>query len=126
MLVLGCYPKSSRGPVVPSYLFCPDEYGSCECRDAKKRFSRPRFVGSRRTGLPSLVIHTCCSPGRVKYGSRALSRSAIQSRANDFFIVLHFCAGNSRDMRQIAEAQIEEGVADMVEFEAQVNGREAT
>jgi len=61
----------------------------------KKRFSRPRFVGSRRTGLPFLVMHTCYSPGRVKYGSRALSRSAIQSRANNFFIVLHFCAGNS-------------------------------
>ena len=29
-------------------------------------------------------------------------------------------------MRQIAEAQIGEGVADMVEFEAQVNGHEAT
>ena len=28
-------------------------------------------------------------------------------------------------MRQIAEAQIEEGVADMVEFEAQVNRHEA-
>jgi len=31
-----------------------------------------------------------------------------------------------RDVRQIAEAQIGEGVADMVEFEAQVNGHEAT
>jgi len=33
-------------------------------------------------------MHTCYSPGRVKYGSRALSRSAIQSRANNF---LSFC-----------------------------------
>jgi len=39
-------------------------------------------------------MHTWCTPGRVKYGSRALSRSAIQSRANNFLIVLHFCAGN--------------------------------
>ena len=30
-----------------------------------------------------------------------------------------------RDMRQIAEAQIGEGVADMVEFKTQVNGHEA-
>jgi len=41
------------------------------------------------------VMHTCYTPGRVKYGSRALSRSAIQSRAKDFLIDLHFCAGNS-------------------------------
>ena len=34
--------------------------------------------------------------------------------------------GNVRDLRQIAEAQIGEGVADMVEFEAQVSGHEAT
>jgi len=34
--------------------------------------------------------------------------------------------GKVRDVRQIAEAQIGEGVADMVEFEAQVNGHEAT
>jgi len=31
-----------------------------------------------------------------------------------------------RDAQQIAEAQIGEGVADMVEFKAQVNGHEAT
>jgi len=31
-----------------------------------------------------------------------------------------------RDVRQIAEAQIGEGVADMVEFKAQVNGHKAT
>jgi len=34
--------------------------------------------------------------------------------------------GKVRDVRQIAEAQIGEGVADMVEFEAQVNGHAAT
>jgi len=34
--------------------------------------------------------------------------------------------GKVRDVRQIAEAQIGEGLADMVEFEAQVNGHEAT
>jgi len=34
--------------------------------------------------------------------------------------------GKVRDVRQIAEAQIGEGVADMVEFEAQVSGHEAT
>jgi len=34
--------------------------------------------------------------------------------------------GKVRDVRQIAEAQIGEGVADMVEFEAQVSRHEAT
>jgi len=34
--------------------------------------------------------------------------------------------GKVRDVQQIAEAQIREGVADMVEFEAQVSGHEAT
>jgi len=34
--------------------------------------------------------------------------------------------GKVRDVRQIAEAQIGEGVADMVEFMAQINGLEAT
>jgi len=34
--------------------------------------------------------------------------------------------GKVRDVRQIAEAHIGKGVADMVEFEAQVNGHEAT
>jgi len=34
--------------------------------------------------------------------------------------------GKVRDVRQIAEARIEEAVADMVEFEAQVIGHEAT
>ena len=33
--------------------------------------------------------------------------------------------GKVRDVRQIAKAQIGEGVADMVKFEAQVNGHEA-
>jgi len=34
--------------------------------------------------------------------------------------------GKVSDVREIAEAQIGQGVADMVEFEAQVNGHEAT
>ena len=34
--------------------------------------------------------------------------------------------GKVRDVRQIAEAQIREGVADMVKFEAQASGHEAT
>ena len=34
--------------------------------------------------------------------------------------------GKVSDVRQIAEAQIGEGMADMVEFMAQVNGHEAT
>ena len=34
--------------------------------------------------------------------------------------------GKVRHVRQIAETQIGEGVADMVEFKAQVNGHEAT
>jgi len=61
----------------------------------KRWFSRPRFVGSRNTGSPLPMIHTWCSPVRVEYGSRAPSRSAIQSCAIHFLIDLHFCAGNS-------------------------------
>ena len=34
--------------------------------------------------------------------------------------------GKARDVQQIAQAQIREGVADIVEFEAQVNWHEAT
>jgi len=34
--------------------------------------------------------------------------------------------GKIREVRQIAKAQIGEGVTDMVEFKAQVNGHEAT
>jgi len=34
--------------------------------------------------------------------------------------------GTVRNLRQIAEAQIGKGVADMVEFKAQINGQEAT
>jgi len=34
--------------------------------------------------------------------------------------------GKVRDVRQIAEAQFGEGVADMVEYEARVSGHEAT
>jgi len=34
--------------------------------------------------------------------------------------------GKAKDVRQIAEAQIGKGVADIVEFKAQVNGHEAT
>jgi len=34
--------------------------------------------------------------------------------------------GKVRDVRQIAEAQIGEGVVDMIKFKAQVNGHEAT
>ena len=34
--------------------------------------------------------------------------------------------GKVRDVREIAEAQIGEGVADMVELKAQANGHEAT
>jgi len=36
------------------------------------------------------------------------------------------CVGKVRDVRQIAEAQIGKGVADIVEFEAQVSGHEST
>jgi len=34
--------------------------------------------------------------------------------------------GKVRDLRQIAEADIEEGMANIVEFQAQVSGHEAT
>jgi len=56
----------------------------------KRWFSRPRFVGSRSTGSPFLMMHTWCSPVRVEYSSRAPSRSAIQSRQSIFLSICIF------------------------------------
>jgi len=61
----------------------------------------------------------------VKKGAATRRRLVEQVALNMHTIGTSF-VGKVRDVRQIAEAQIGEGVADMVEFEAQVNGHEAT
>ena len=74
----------------------------------------------------------------AKYTTTELDRSRpVQKRAatrrrlgEQVAISMHTMGtsfvGKVRDVRQIAEAQIGKGVADMVEFEAQVIGHEAT
>jgi len=75
VLVLGYYPKSLPSPVFR--IICPTsgrgepQWGS-STENAKRWFSRPRFVRSRSTGSPCLVMHTWC-----------LRR---QPRANIFFV----------------------------------------
>ena len=64
-----------------------------------------------------------CRP--VKKGA-ATTRRLGEEVALDMHTMGTSFVGNVRDVRQIAEAQIREGVADMVEFRAQVNGHEAT
>ena len=64
-----------------------------------------------------------CRP--VKKGA-ATTRRLGEEVALDMHTMGTSFVGKVRDVRQIAEAQIREGVADMVEFEAQVNGHEAT
>jgi len=61
----------------------------------------------------------------VKKGAVTRRRLGEQVAVNMHTMGTSFI-GKVRDVRQIAEAQIGEGVADMVEFEAQVNGHEAT
>jgi len=61
----------------------------------------------------------------VKKGSATRRQLGGQEAVNMRTMGTSF-VGKVRDVRQIAEAQIEEGMADMVEFEAQVNGHEAT
>ena len=61
----------------------------------------------------------------IKKGSATRRRLGEQVAVNMHTMGTSF-VGKVRDVRQIAEAQIGEGVADMVEFEAQVNGHEAT
>jgi len=51
------------------------------------------------------VMHTCCSPSRVKYGSRAPCRWANRSRARCFLIDLHFCAGNWHRFARVKNTQ---------------------
>jgi len=74
----------------------------------------------------------------AKYTTTELGRSrpakkgaATRRRLSEEVVVNMHTMGTSfvgkvRDVRQIAEAQIGEGVADIVEFEAQVNGHEVT
>jgi len=61
----------------------------------------------------------------VKTGAVTRRRLVEQVAVNTHTMGTSF-VGKVRDVWQIAEAQIGEGVADMVEFEAQVNGHEAT
>jgi len=61
----------------------------------------------------------------VKKGAAIRSGLSEQVAVNMHTMSTSF-VGKVRDVRQIAEAQIGEGVADMLEFEAQVNGHEAT
>jgi len=61
----------------------------------------------------------------VKKGAVTRRRLGEQVAVNTHTMDTNFVE-KVRDMQQIAEAQIREGVADMVEFKAQVNGHEAT
>jgi len=61
----------------------------------------------------------------VKKGAATRRRLEEQVAVNTHTMGTSF-VGKVRDVQQIAEAQIEEGVADMVKFKAQVNGHEAT
>jgi len=61
----------------------------------------------------------------VKNGAATRRRLGEQVAVNMHTMGTSF-VGKVRDVQQIAEAQIGEGVADMVEFEAQVNGHEET
>jgi len=61
----------------------------------------------------------------VKKGEATSRRLGEQVAVNMHTMGTSF-VGKVRDVRQIAEALIGEGVADMVEFEAQANGHEAT
>jgi len=61
----------------------------------------------------------------VKKGAVTRRRLGEQVAVNTHTMDTNFVE-KVRDMPQIAEAQIREGVADMVEFKAQVNGHEAT
>jgi len=61
----------------------------------------------------------------VKKGAATRRRLGEQIAVNMHTMGTSF-VGKVRDVRQIAEAQIGEGVADMMEFEVQVNGHEAT
>jgi len=61
----------------------------------------------------------------VKKGAATRRRLGEQIAVNTYTMGTSF-VGKARDVRQIAEAQIGEGVADMVKSKAQVNGHEAT
>jgi len=61
----------------------------------------------------------------VKNGAATRRRLGEQEAVNTDTIGTSF-VGKVRDVRQIAEAQIGEGVVDMAEFKAQVSGHEAT
>ena len=62
----------------------------------------------------------------VKKGAATRRRLGEQVAAVNMHTMGTSFVGKVRDVRQIAETQIGERVADMVEFKAQVNGYEAT
>ena len=61
----------------------------------------------------------------VKEGAATRRKLGEQVAVNMHTMGTSF-VGKAKDVRQIAEAQIGKGVADIVEFKAQVNGHEAT
>ena len=83
-------PRACEALCVRVICFTPTSVARAETKDARRWFSRPRFVRSRSAGLPFLVMYTWCSPGRIKYGSRAPSRSAIRSSVG-LFQSVSFC-----------------------------------
>jgi len=57
-------------------------------------------VRSRSAGSPFLVMHTWCSPVRVKYGSRAPDRLANGICREHFQNIRNFARENSRQLMQ--------------------------
>jgi len=97
----------------------------CACIDLN--WVSPR-VQSHLISLYDYVIKTVSLSDRsrpVKKGAATRRRLGEQVAVSMHTMGTSF-VGKVRDVRQIAEAQIGEGLADMVEFEAQVNGHEAT
>jgi len=75
--------------------------------------------------------HTKYTTTEIDRSCTVKNEAATRRRLSEQVVVNMHTMGTSfigkvRDVRQIAEAQIGEGVADMVEFEAQVSGHEAT
>jgi len=81
-----------------------------------------------RKAIDEHAEYTTAEPDRsrpVKKGAATRRRLGEQVALNMDMMGTSF-VGKVRDVQQIAEAQIGEGVADMVEFKAQVNEHEAT
>ena len=86
------------------------------------------------TPTPTLKPTSQSSPPRTLYHSKRLKdkdtkeafTKALAKKSVNMHTMGTSFVGKVRDVRQIVEAQIGGGVADMVEFEAQVSGHEAT